>query len=98
MPLGNPDLTDAEAWDVALYMNSHERPQDPRWLGNVADTRRFFHRSANTYGLETPNGVMGDTGEPLPKPAGIPMAESGAPKPPAMAREQLAAEGDAPKP
>lgn len=26
MPLGNPSLTDDEAYDVAAYMNSHERP------------------------------------------------------------------------
>ena len=29
MPLGKPDLTDDEAYDVAAYMNSHERPQRP---------------------------------------------------------------------
>ena len=27
MPLGQPDLTDDEAYDVAAFMNSHERPQ-----------------------------------------------------------------------
>lgn len=27
MPLGQPDLSDDEAYDVAAYMNSHERPQ-----------------------------------------------------------------------
>lgn len=27
MPLGEPDLTDDEAYDVAAFMNSHERPQ-----------------------------------------------------------------------
>jgi thiosulfate dehydrogenase len=27
MPLGQPDLSDAEAYDVAAYINSHERPQ-----------------------------------------------------------------------
>lgn len=27
MPLGKPDLTNDEAFDVAAYMNSHERPQ-----------------------------------------------------------------------
>ena len=29
MPLGKPDLTDDEAYDVAAYMNSHKRPQRP---------------------------------------------------------------------
>ena len=27
MPLGQPDLTDDQAYDVAAYINSHERPQ-----------------------------------------------------------------------
>jgi len=27
MPLGQPDLTDDEAYDVAAFMNSHDRPQ-----------------------------------------------------------------------
>ena len=91
MPLGNADLSDAEAWDVALYVDSHQRPQDPRWLGSVADTRRFFQRGTNTYGLTTPNGVMGDLGAPLAKPAGLPTAESVAPKPTDLAREQIEA-------
>ena len=31
MPLGKGDsLTQQEAWDVAQYLNSHERPPDPR--------------------------------------------------------------------
>jgi len=43
MPLGNPDLTDQEAWDVSLYIDSHERSQDPRWLGSVDATRSAYH-------------------------------------------------------
>lgn len=32
MPLGKPgSLSEQEAWDVAVYINSHERPQDPRY-------------------------------------------------------------------
>jgi thiosulfate dehydrogenase len=27
MPLGQPDLSDDEAYDVAAFVNSHERPQ-----------------------------------------------------------------------
>ncbi len=74
MPLGNPDLTDQEAWDVALYIDSHERPQDPRWLGSVEATRRAYHDNVSTYGLRTPDGLMGDTGAPLPKPDPQPWA------------------------
>ena len=39
MPLGNYlALTDQQAWDVAAFMNSHERPQDPRYLFNHTAT------------------------------------------------------------
>lgn len=75
MPLGNPDLTDQEAWDVVMFMNSHERPQDPRWKGEVQATRNAHHGHVCTYGLETENGVMGATGEPLPKPDPQPWME-----------------------
>jgi len=95
MPLGNADLSDADAWDVALYIDSHQRPQDPRWLGSVEDTRRFFQRGSNTYGLTTPAGKMGDIGAPLPKPAGLSAAESVTPKLTDVARAQMAAEGAA---
>jgi len=44
MPLGLPDsLSDQEAWDVAAYMNSHERPQDPRHEGDLKATTEQFH-------------------------------------------------------
>ncbi|MEG0921888.1 MAG: c-type cytochrome [Comamonas sp.] len=44
MPLGlGNTLSDQDAWDVATYINSHERPQDPRFTGSVADTRKQFH-------------------------------------------------------
>ena len=49
MPLGNPDLTEQEAWDVALDINSHERPQDPRWLGSVEATRAAYHDNVSMY-------------------------------------------------
>lgn len=91
MPLGNADLSDAEAWDVALYIDSQQRPQDPRWLGSVEGTRRFFQRGSNTYGLTSPSGeVMGDIGAPLAKPAPIPASESAAPKPTDLAKAQMA--------
>ena len=83
MPLGNPDLTDQQAWDVALYIDSHERPQDPRWLGSVDATRSAYHDNVSTYGLTMPEGVMGDTGAPLAKPAAQPWANWSTPSKPA---------------
>lgn len=44
MPLGLPEwLSDQQAWDVAAYLNSHERPQDPRFDGDLASTAARFH-------------------------------------------------------
>ena len=42
MPLGRGEtLSDQEAWDVAAYINSHERPQDPRLInGSIDETRK----------------------------------------------------------
>ncbi|MDO6824425.1 c-type cytochrome [Marinobacter sp. 1_MG-2023] len=64
MPLGQPNsLTGQESWDVAYYINSHERPQDPRYTGNVKETREkyldTFHKYTN-YGLEVNGRLLGD--------------------------------------
>lgn len=41
MPLGKPNsLSDQQAWDVAILVNSHERPHDPRYTGTVAATKK----------------------------------------------------------
>jgi thiosulfate dehydrogenase len=40
MPLGRPDLTDEEAYDVAAYMNSHERPQRANLQVDYPDLKR----------------------------------------------------------
>ncbi|WP_245841344.1 c-type cytochrome [Paraburkholderia ribeironis] len=61
MPLGlGGTLSDQEAWDVALFMDSHERPQDPRFSGSVEATRAKYHDSANSMYGRTVNGhVLG---------------------------------------
>jgi thiosulfate dehydrogenase len=51
-------LTDAEAWDVASYMDSQERPQDPRFNGSVAETRKRHHDSPMDLYGQTVNGVV----------------------------------------
>ena len=68
MPLGLPGtLTDQQAWDVALYMNSHERPQDPRYTGNVQGTRHDFHATEDSmYGREVAGKMLGASGAPKP--------------------------------
>lgn len=61
MPLGlGGTLTDQEAWDVATFMDSHERPQDPRFVGSVAATRAKFHDSPlSMYGQKVNGRVLG---------------------------------------
>ncbi len=69
MPLGLAgSLTDQQAWDVALFVDSHERPQDPRYAGSVAATRQRFHDTPQSmYGKRVGNVVLGNTGVPLPR-------------------------------
>lgn len=61
MPLGKAgSLSDEDAWHVAAFMNSHERPQDPRLIdGSVEKTRDKYHADdgVNLYGKMV-NGVM----------------------------------------
>lgn len=58
MPLGKSiQLSTQQAWDVAVYMNSHERPQDPRFKNSVAETKKLYHSKGSAYG-ETVNGVV----------------------------------------
>jgi thiosulfate dehydrogenase len=61
MPLGaGGTLSDQEAWDVAMFMDSHERPQDPRFTGSVDATRKQFHDEPTSMYGKTVNGhVLG---------------------------------------
>ncbi|WP_445819181.1 c-type cytochrome [Alcaligenes sp. SDU_A2] len=59
MPLGKGNsLTDQQAWDVAYYMNAHERPQDPRFNGSVEETQKKYHDAKSDLYGQTINGVM----------------------------------------
>jgi thiosulfate dehydrogenase len=62
MPLGKGrSLTQQEAWDVAYFMDAHERPQDPRFTVSVAETRKRFHDSPySLYGLHVNGRVLGE--------------------------------------
>jgi thiosulfate dehydrogenase len=51
MPYGQGNtLTDQQAWDVAAYVDSRERPRDPRQIGSAEETRARFHAKAEYYG------------------------------------------------
>ena len=62
MPLGlGGSLTPQQAWDVATYMDSQVRPQDPRFTGSVEETRKKFHNNAfSMYGTTVNGAVLGD--------------------------------------
>jgi thiosulfate dehydrogenase len=62
MPLGRGDtLTDQDVWDVAYYMNAHERPQDPRFKGSIAETRKAYHDTPDSlYGMTVNGKVLGE--------------------------------------
>lgn len=68
MPLGLPGTpSDQQAWDVALYMNSHERPQDPRYIGSMHGARNHFHATEDSmYGREVAGKVLGASRAPKP--------------------------------
>lgn len=60
MPLGQGGtLSEQQAWDVAAFVNSHERPQDPRFTVDIETTRQKFHANdgVNFYG-QTLDGVL----------------------------------------
>ena len=53
-------LSDQDAWDVAMFMNAHERPQDPRYTGDLEQTRQHFHDTPmSLYGTEVNGHLLG---------------------------------------
>lgn len=65
MPLSlGGSLSDQQAWDVATFMNSHERPQDPRFKDSIAATRAQYHDSPDVMYGQTVNGQLLGQGTP----------------------------------
>lgn len=62
MPFGNGmSLTDQQAWDVAAYIDSQERPPDPRQAGTTIEaTRAAHHASGDYYGQVINGDLLGD--------------------------------------
>ena len=59
MPLGRGGTLSAQdAWDVSTYINSQQRPQDPRFTQDVATTRAQFHNSPYSLYGTTVNGKL----------------------------------------
>lgn len=66
MPLGmGNSLSDKEAWDVAAYIDSQERPQDPRFTGSVEETRMQYHNTPmSMYGKVVDGQTLGEKSPP----------------------------------
>ena len=66
MPLSQgATLSDQDAWDVALFVDSHERPQDPRYKDSVAHTRSLYHDGDDSmYGREVDGYLLGSRAVP----------------------------------
>jgi thiosulfate dehydrogenase len=65
MPLGNPGMLSVQdVWDVAAWIDSHPRPQDPRFDGNLKQTIKQHHdkREVDYYGKEVDGRVLGVPG------------------------------------
>jgi len=62
MPLGaGGTLNVQQAWDVATYIDSQVRPQDPRFTGDVDQTRKLHHDTPfSMYGRPVNGVVLGD--------------------------------------
>jgi len=52
-------LTADEAWDIAAFINSQPRPQDPRFKGNIAETKAKYHNHDCLYGDTVDGHVVG---------------------------------------
>jgi thiosulfate dehydrogenase len=70
MPLAlGGTLSVQQSWDVATFIDSQVRPQDPRFTGNVEQTRKKYHNTPFSMYGQTINGVL--LGDPaLTPPAG----------------------------
>ncbi len=79
MPLGKGgSLTDQQAFDVASFIDGQPRPQDPRFTGDVAATRKKYHDNADSLYGTTVNGVMLGLGKPTgPGVTSSPMTKPG---------------------
>lgn len=64
MPIGKPNTVSVQdSWDIAMYVNTKERPQDPRYTGDIKETLKLysdtFHKHS-MYGQEFNGKVLGN--------------------------------------
>ena len=61
MPYGQGyTLTAQQAWDVAAFVDSRERPRDPRQTGSIAEAKTAFHAKGDYYGQTIDGDLLGD--------------------------------------
>jgi thiosulfate dehydrogenase len=61
MPLGQDNtLSDQQAWDVAAFVTTRERPRDPRQTGSIEEARQRFHAKGDYYGQTIEGNLLGD--------------------------------------
>ncbi|QYJ85757.1 c-type cytochrome [Shewanella mesophila] len=67
MPFGKSiQLTNQQAWDVAAFVVSHERPQDPRYKGDIDALQKQYHQHQGYYGKSVDGGmVLGSKAYPI---------------------------------
>lgn len=77
MPLSQADrLTDQQAWDVAAFVDSHERPSDPRQTGTIQEAALKFHSGENTFYGKVVNGKLMGQGTGPAKVASAPARDA----------------------
>jgi thiosulfate dehydrogenase len=67
MPFGKSmQLSHQQAWDVAAFVVSHERPQDPRYDNDVEALQKQYHQHQGYYGKSVNGGaVLGQNSYPI---------------------------------
>lgn len=73
MPQGMENsLSVQQAWDVAVFIDSQHRPQDPRFKVSAAATRAAHHNNSfSRYGIEVDGRKLGDPLQSFPSGATI---------------------------
>lgn len=65
MPYGaGRQLNLQDAWDVAAFVDSRPRPQDPRFTGDVEKTRLLYHSRDSYYGKVIDGRLLGGPDTP----------------------------------
>jgi thiosulfate dehydrogenase len=72
MPFGQGySLTDQQAWDVAAFVDSRERPSDPRQKkATIQETRKAHHADGDYYGQVVDRDLLGDGKQELRRQTG----------------------------